>query len=54
MIICYNFALSSLILRTKLGEGPFYVRFWNGPSSSLVPFHIGFTRELHRKYLGIL
>ena len=39
----------SLFLLTKLGEPPFYVRSWNGPSPSLVPFHIGGIMDLQRR-----
>jgi len=32
--------LTPLFQGTKLGEPPFYVRSWNGPSPSLVRSHI--------------
>ena len=54
MIYCYtNFVHSPLILRTKLDEGPFFVRYRNGGSSSLVPWMMGVTRDLHRTCMGI-
>ena len=54
MIYCYtNFVHSLLILRTKLDEGPLFVRYMNGGSSSLVPWYMGFTRDLHRICMGI-
>ena len=54
MIYCYtNFAHSPLILRTKLDEGPLFVRYRNGGSSSLVPWMMGVKRDLHRTCMGI-
>ena len=47
------FALPSFSFRTKLDEGPFYVRYKNGGSSSLVRRKSGFTRESHRTCMGI-
>lgn len=43
----YHSGVLSLPIGDKLNEPPLSVRFWNGASLSLPPFHLGLSTKQH-------